>query len=402
MKDKYGEKTVTSLIKPVPIKRFGKTDRERKVLLGLVDCYINNGRPVGSNTLKETGFEDLSSATIRNYFANLEEAGFLVQTHTSGGRIPTPKAYRTYAQEYVDDEHAHSSTFDVFNSIQAFESREVASLLQDSAELLSRATNCAVFLSAPRFDHDYVIDLKLVPIDSRRCLCVIITDFGVIRTEVLQLPTKLSSFAIKRIESYFHWRLSGLNKPENLELEEEAIAQNFYNELMVRYIVGYSNFIDEEIYRTGFSLLLGYPEFQDASAFATSLSLFENAHSMRLLLKECTVHNNLKFWIGDDLAPFATNATPNCTIIAIPYYINKSPVGAVGILGPTRMPYKRLFHILRTFSTLTSEALTRNLYKYKISFRQPQKGQLYLQNQEHQLIGQSRLMLLEDKRRKKQ
>lgn len=391
---KKGEIGVKTL-KPIPIKRFGKQDREKKVLLGLVDYYIRTGKPVGSNSLKEFGFEDLSSATIRNYFAHLEEEGYLSQPHTSGGRIPTNLAYRLYAQAYLDSEMIHGEN-DPFQSIREFESKEITKLLQEGAELLGQSTNCAVFLSAPRFDHDFVTDIKLISIDSTRCLCVLITDFGVIQTEMLQVPTKLSSFAVKRIEDYFNWRLTGLNKPTNLKEEEEEIGKKFYNELMVRYIVGYSNFINEELYRTGFSYLLNYPDFQDATLLASSLALFENAHAMRLLLRECLSLNKLKFWIGDDLHSY-TSTTPNCSVLAIPYYINRNPVGAVGILGPTRIDYRQLFSYLRLFSNCVSEALTRSVYKYKINFRQPQTDHLYLQKEEYHLLGQSRLMLLEDK-----
>lgn len=382
---------------PLPIKRFGKHDRERKVLLGLVDYYIKTGKPVGSNTLKETEFAELSSATIRNYFSHLEEDGYLTQAHSSGGRIPTNAAFRLYAASFVEQSDKEADTADIFKKIRENESKEITTLLQEGAEILGQHTNCAVFLSAPRFDHDFVSDLKLVTLEGQRCLCIIITDFGVIQTEVMQLPAKLSSFSTKRIESYFTWRLKGGNKPE-LTHEEEALAQTFYNELMVRYIVGYSNFIDEEIYRTCFSRLLRYPEFQEANALAASLALFENAHAMRLLVRECIKLNQIKYWIGEDLSPY-TAGSPTCTVVSIPYYINRAPAGAVGILGPTRLPYRQLFSILRHFSENVSEALTRNVYKYKISFRQPQAGQLYLEQEEHHTIGQSRLILLEDKRK---
>lgn len=384
-------------MKSISIKRVGKQDREKKVLLGLVDYYIKTGKPVGSNTLKEAGFEELSSATIRNYFAHLEETGYLSQSHSSGGRIPTSLAYRAYAHAYMDFNKLEVETA-IFDQIKEFDSREITAFLQESAEQLSEVSQCAVFLSAPRFDHDFVVNLKLVAVDAYRCLCVIITDFGVIRTEILQLPIKLSVFAIKRIESYFHWRLTGIHPPENLEGEEEELARRLYNELMVRYIVGYSSFIDEEIYRTGFSRLLSYPEFQDASVLASSLALFENAHRMRLLLKECVAVNQLKFWIADDLIPF-TITTPDCSVIAIPYYINQKAIGAVGLLGPTRMPYRVLFSILRLFSESISEALTRTIYKFKIHYRQPETGTLYLQKEEQLLIGQSDRILLEDKRK---
>ncbi len=379
-------------------KRSIKQERERKVLLGLIEYYIQNGKPVGSNTLKEAGFGDLSSATIRNYFASLEEEGYLVQQHSSGGRLPTDRAYRLYAQEYLsDDSTAVPASEQILRDLRNAETREIAGYLQSAAETLSAQCNYAVFLSAPRFDHDFITGLKLVPIDHARCLCVMITDFGVIQTEVLPTDKKLSAFTVKRLEQYFHWRLTGNDKPENMLPEEEQLAQKYYNEVMVRYIVGYSNFTDEEIYRTGFSKLLAYPEFHNPVALATSLALFENAHSMRLLLKDTSAVNHLKFWIKDDLAAL-TAEPPNCSVLAIPYHINQQPVGALGLMGPMRMPYRELFALLRAFSESISTALTRNIFKHKISFRQPQTGTPYLQKEEHHLIGQSRLMLLENKR----
>lgn len=378
-------------------RRSAKQERERKILLGLIAYYLKTGKPVGSNTLKEAGFADLSSATIRNYFAHLENEGYLTQHHASGGRIPTPKAYRLYAQEHIDVVLSDSPRDEApFAALRNSESREIASYLQNGAEELSRMTNCAVFMSAPRFDHDFIVGLKLVPIDHTRCLCVMITDFGVILTEVLPTEKKLTSFTVKRMESYFHWRLTGNDKPENLDKEEEHQAQQIYNELMVRYIVGYANFTNEEIYSTGFSKLLAYPEFHNPLSLAASLALFENTNSMRLLLKECSTVNHLKYWIGDDLIPY-THEIPNCTVLAIPYYINQQPIGAIGLLGSMRMPYSQLFNIMRTFSECISTALTRNIFKHKISFRQTQSDAPYLQKEEHRLIGQSHLMLLEDK-----
>lgn len=377
-------------------KKAGKKAREQQVLIGVVEHFLKTGKPVGSNTLRGAGFEDISAATIRNYFSELEKEGYLKQQHTSGGRIPTQKAYRLYAEKCFDSTVVSPQEEEAVQAIRKSETKEIATYLQHCAETLSLLTNDAVFLSAPRFDHDFIVNLKLVPIDVYRFLCVLITDFGVIQTELFHADKKLSSFAMKRIESYFHWRLTGKNKPENLEEEEETLAKQFYNELMVRYIVGYSNFIDEEIYRTGFSKLLTYPDFHDTTVLANSLSLFENAHSMRLLLRDCCSHETLKYWIGNDLTSYATEK-PMCTVIATPYKINKQIVGAIGILGPVRMPYRQLFGLLRAFSESMSEALTRNIYKFKINYRQPQRGTLYLQKEEHQLIGQSRLMLLEDK-----
>lgn len=359
-----------SKLKTTVIKRSDKQDREHKVLIGLVDYYLKTNKPVGSNSLKEAGFDDLSSATIRNYFVRLEEEGYLVQQHVSGGRIPTYKAYQAYATEYIDSSEIPDHAEQQFHTIRMAETREIASYLQQVAETLSTLTQSAVFLSAPRFDNDYIIGLKLVPIDHNRCLCVILTDFGVIRTEVLPVESKLSAFTAKRVESYFHWRITGQDRPENFDSEEERLAQKLYNELMIRYIVGYSNFIDSELYKTGLSKLLSYPEFHDPIALSSSLALFENTQKMQMLVTECCKFNQLKFWIGNDLNAYASSI-PDCAVIAIPYYIGKNTAGAVGVLGPMRMPYRSIFGLLKGFASSVSEALTRNLYKYKITFRQP-------------------------------
>lgn len=373
-------------------KRPGKRDRERNVLLGLVECYLKTGKPVGSNTLKEAGFDNLSSATIRNYFANLEEEGYLVQQHTSGGRIPTHAAFRLYATENANASSLTPQQEKTLNAFRNAETREIAAFLQKAGETLSALTNTAIFLSAPRFDNDYIVGLKLLPIDHNRCLCVIITDFGVVQSELMHVGTKLSAFAAKRMESYFNWRLTGHDQPEHLEPEEEALAQQLYNEIMVRYIVSYSHFTDPELYRTGFSKLLAYPEFRDATVLAQSLALFEDARHVRLLVKECCKVGQLKFWIGDDLATYSTSI-PDCSVIAIPYMLNQRVAGAVGLLGPTRMPYAELIAILRSFASSISEALTRNLYKYKITFRQPHSGMYALESDTYGVMKQAPLLL---------
>lgn len=391
-------------IKPV-VKKSAKHSRERQILISLIELYLKTGKPIGSNTLKEVSFEELSSATIRNYFAHLEEEGYLAQQHSSGGRIPTTKAFRLYAQEYENEEDISETNTLELKNLRTQETRELATYLEQAAEILSQLTQTAVFLSAPRFDHDYISDIKLVGIDYSRCLCVLITNFGVIQTEVIHLDKKLSSFSLKRMEAYFRWRLhrsqphEGIvdqNKPDNLTTEEEHLAQQFYKEVMMRYIVSYSNFTDEDIYSTGFSKLLRYPDLQDTASLTHSLSLFENMHSLRLLLRECCKKDTLRFWVGEDLQSYSQGPY-DCTVVAIPYHINKQCVGAVGLLGPIRLPYRQIFGLLRNFSDSISEALTRSIYKFKITYRSPQPGAISTQTDNHRMLGHSRLMLIEHK-----
>lgn len=370
-------------------KQSHKERRRHGVLLALIEYYIKTAKPVGSATLKETGFPSLSSATIRNYFSKLEEEGYLTQQHSSAGRIPTSLAYRFYAEhqlQTLSDPLLTTSTLE--------ETKEITHYLQQAAQRLSESTQTAVFLSAPRFDQDFVVAIKLIQVTVSQIVCLLVTEFGEIQTILLPNETPLDVNSLKNLEDYCQARLKGLPSPP-LSLEEQELAQNVYNEAMLRYIVRYSHFIDEEIYRTGFSKLLFYPEFRDPHLLANSLSLFENAHSMRLLLRKCIAQNTLKFWIGEDLLAYAQQ-TPYCAVLASPYRVNGVAVGAVGLLGPMRLPYDQCFKELSRFSNEVSDLLTRSLYKFKMTYRQPEQTTLYLPQDNQQFLDQSHQQRLID------
>lgn len=385
-------------MKAVTQKKTSKSEREFQVLIGLVDHYIETGIPVGSATLQEGAFSHLSSATIRNYFAHLESEGYLTQQHASGGRIPTESAYRHYASQLSDSNSTlPGAQAELLKTLKNRETSEITAYLQEAAEKLSEITQCAAFISAPRFDHDYIDHMRLLPLDNSRCLGVILTNFGVVQTEVLPVELKLNAFSVKRIEDYFRWRLTQHNEPKNLEPEEELLAQQLYNEMIVRYVIRYSNFTEEDLYRTGFSKLLAYPEFRDAAPLSDTLGILENKHTLRLLLKETSSKGQIRCWIGSDFIPL-TSIKQHCTVLTIPYYINKTIVGSLGILGPMRMPYKERYAQIRQFSSVISETLTQNIYKFKISFRQPDVETQFLKKEEQQLLTGSQTRLLEDKR----
>jgi heat-inducible transcriptional repressor len=350
---------------PPASKRSSKNEREQKVLIGLVEHYIQTGKPVGSVTLKESGFEDLSSATLRNYFASLEAAGYLTQQHASGGRIPTHRAFKLYANEMANDGIIDSSIAKEIQAIGHLETKEVIKTLQTLADTLSKLSGIASFITLPRFDHDTILDVKVVPIDASRLLVVLITDFGQIQTETLYTEIPIHNFGAKRIENYFKSRLFNLALPENLEPDEEIIAKKFYNEAMVRYLVGSTQTKDERFFKTGFSRLLNFQELHDPSSLTLSLQLFENESSLKMISKEGMKQNRLRFWIGDDLSGF-TSVTPDLAVFTIPYYVNRRAVGVLGLLGPSRIPYREIFGLLHTASDAASHLLTHNLYKFKI------------------------------------
>lgn len=369
---------MTGMLKAMTPKRPAKDERERLVLLGLVELYLATGKPVGSETLREHGFENLSSATIRNYFAKLEKAGFLRQQHSSGGRIPTEQAYKHYVETYLDHPQVKEKESANLREKLSKPTREVAVYLQRVAEVLASETNCAVFLSSPRFDQDFVLDIKLVAIDPYRCLCVLITDFGMIHTETLYFEEGLSGVDLGKITAYLQWRISGMEKSK-LSPEEEKLGHQFYKEIMLRHIVSYSNFSSEDIVKTGFSKLLSYPDFNNASSLASGLSLFENEDDLRILLQKACQENKLCCFLGEDLEVISTGMA-GCSILVIPYKIHQTTAGAIALMGPNRLPYRRLFGLLEAAVEVMHEALTNSLYKFKITFRKPKPSQIELES----------------------
>ena len=365
--------------KQLSAKKLPKADREQAVLFGLIELYLKTGKPIGSHTIQEQGFESLSSATIRNYFAKLEETGLLKQQHTSGGRIPTEKAMKIYTDTYLDQGTVEKGQEALLESLFGKETREVATLLHQAIDSLSDLTQCAVFISAPRFDQDFIQDVKLVQLSQTKILTVLITDFGLTRTEILYLEHPTNQLFLRTCEEYFLWRINKGEKPLFHTEAETKTAQRIYNEVIVRHVVGYANFPNEEIFRTGLSKLLVYPEFNDATSLANSLALLEDETLMRSLLKDTVKKGRLTCWIGDELCPLIPESS-ECTVIAIPYYINHILAGSIALLGPMRLPYRNLFGLCRLFSEKISQKLTESLYKYKITFRTPTNSEKCIEN----------------------
>ncbi len=356
-------------MKLVVKKRLSKNERERAVMFGLVELFIKTNLPIGSCALKDHGFDFLSPATIRNYFAKLEKKGYLTQQHASGGRLPTAKAFKEYANAQIKKAQIPEKLDKMLCSELKTESKEIKSFLSCALETLSEATGHAAFISSPRFDQDFIRRLKLIYLEPHQLLYVIITDFGEIKTETIYSQKEISPSLLEKVEAFFLWRVNQAQKPVFADNTEAKLIQRIYNEIMVRHVVGYANCHEVDIFRTGLALLLSYPEFDSAERLSQGLALLENKELMRQMLGKTT---ELKVYIGKDLSAFGLQEAGYC-IIAIPYYINQMQAGSVAIIGPMRLNYRQIFGIMQAFSEYLSEALARSTCKYKITFRKPEE-----------------------------
>lgn len=364
-------------------KNPSKKEKIQQVLFGLVELYIKTGKPIGSQTLQAQGFDHLSPATIRNYFAKLEDEGFLHQQHASGGRVPTDLAFRLYAQSVKDIKAESVNNF----FIKEKSTKEVKSLLHRVTEEISESLELSAIASFPIFDQDFIQKIRCIDVDESTLVCLLVTDYGQIRTETFYNNYPVTAELLKKAETYFLWRIGKEQKPEFAEEKDFIFARKLYTEIMLRHALVFGNSLKNSIHKTGLSFLMKYPELNNTNSLSTSLLFFEDEETIAGLLKKAMIEKKLSFWIGKDLFPHIKKQE-NFSFIAIPYFINHSPAGAIALFGPERMDYKKVFQTLKGYADKLSERLTKNIYKHKIPFRA---------SLEEERIGSACSILLEDK-----
>lgn len=355
-------------------KRAGRKDRERKILLSLVEYFLRTGKPVGSQSLQEEGMPNISSATIRNHFMALEQKGYVKQQHSSGGRIPQAKAFREYAKECLDQflhdkEHSISRPLPLPEEINT---QDIIPLLQQTAQLLSREAHAAVAISSPKFDQDVVSDVHFVFLDVHRALAVVMTSFGLVHTTVILCDFPITHTLLKKADRFSRSRIFQEQlHPDLFEGEQLEQVRHLYQEALASYFISYSSNSQEDLWRAGFSQLLQLPEFGESQSLSPPLCLFESNTALRGLLREAVRSNELHVWIGNEILPQFTD-DPNCSIVAIPYHVGNRAVGAIAVIGSMRLFYLQLFQLLKHLSSQLSRTLSTCLMHNQISYRMPE------------------------------
>ncbi len=343
-----------------------RNKRAEEVLFSLIELYVKSGKPVASNTLKEEGLAHLSSATIRNYAAELEELGLLEQVHTSGGRIPTLEGLRLYAEHSLMSAKLDSQDAAFLFSNLTFHTKELQRSLEVATEALSEIAEVAALVTSPRFDHDSIQEIRLFVLDSTRLLSVIITQFSVCYTNILHVPKRLSSFSAKRIEAFFASKLQPkMSMAEPLTEEETTIAMQLYQEVSLRFMVRYANFTTDEVEKAGLHRLLNYPEFHDPALLGTTLSLMENPNTVHDLIQQTIRSDDITYRIGHPI-------NKETTILSIPYQVQGKKVGIIALYGPKRLPYAKLFGLLREFRKIFENQLDQVIRANNITLRTPE------------------------------
>lgn len=333
-------------------------DRKMKILRAIVSNYLETGEPVGSRTISKYTDLNLSSATIRNEMADLEEMGYIIQPHTSAGRIPTDLGYRFYVDQLMEEkeevEEVKSSLLERVDRMEL--------LLKQVAKVLAYNTNYATMVTAPAYNNKTIKFIQLSQVDSSNLLAVIVVDGNIIKNQLIHMDVELDNEDVLKFNILLNTFLQGASLEDiNLEMIQEMRKQaGDYGNILEQIFQAVSDAIHEakdvEIYTSGATNILKYPELGDISIASELLETIEDKEELNHLLAE-TVHKENNQSEESGIQVYIGNETPvqnmkDCSLVTATYKMPEGAKGTIGIIGPKRMDYKK---VVSTLKNLTIE-----------------------------------------------
>ena len=330
-------------------------ERKQKILKAIISNYLETGEPVGSRTISKYTDLNLSSATIRNEMADLEELGLIMQPHTSAGRVPTDQGYRLYVDHMMaekDNEMQEMKT-QLLERVDKMES-----MLKQVAKVLAYNTNYATLVTAPQYQNKKLKFIQLSQVDDNQLLAVIVVDGNVIRNKMMQVERPLENDELLKLNVLLNTFLQGASLQDiNLEMIQTIKAQaGEFADIMENIFQGIAETIHDadevEIYTSGTTNMLKYPELGDIEQTTKLLEALEDRQGLDELIDESMNSDNsngIQVYIGEE-APVSN--MKDCSIVTATYELAEGAKGTIGIIGPKRMDYKK---VVITLKNLTGE-----------------------------------------------
>ncbi|CDA14298.1 heat-inducible transcription repressor hrcA [Firmicutes bacterium CAG:212] len=336
------------------------TERQHIILKAIIQNYLETGEPVGSRTLSKSTDLNLSSATIRNEMADLEDMGYIFQPHTSAGRIPSDKGYRLYVDMLMADKEQELSDL---KNVVLEKSDKVDKVLKQAARVLANNTNYATMISAPINHKNTLKFIQLSQVDPEQIVAVIVMTGNVIKNKIIEVDEELGNETMLKLNMLLNTSLNGMSIEEiNLGLiarlkDQAGIHSKVISDVLdaVADIIHVED--DMEIYTCGATNIFKYPELSDKQSAQEIISAFEEKQQLAELVTE-TLSNEentgIQVYIGDE-TPVKT--MKDCSVVTATYELGEGMRGTIGIIGPKRMDYE---HVMKTLQTLKNELDTLN------------------------------------------
>lgn len=326
-------------------------DRKMKILKTIIKTYLETGEPVGSRTISKDSDLNLSSATIRNEMADLEDLGYILQPHTSAGRIPSDKGYRLYVDMLMEEKEQEVTGIRdrVLEKVDKLDQ-----LLKQVAKVLAVSTNYATMISAPRYNSNKLKFIQLSQVDEDQILAVIVMEGNIVKNKIVTVDQVLGNETMLKLNMLLNTSLNGMSVEEiNLgmiaRLKEQA---GIHSEVISDVLDAVANTIqldeDMEIYTSGATNIFKYPELSDKQSAQEIISAFEEKQQLaELVTRTMSSEENrgIQVYIGEETP---VDTMKDCSVVTATYELGQGMQGTIGIIGPKRMDYENVMKQLKT------------------------------------------------------
>jgi heat-inducible transcriptional repressor len=326
-------------------------DRKIKILQAIIRNYLETGEPVGSRTISKYTDFNLSSATIRNEMSDLEDMGYIIQPHTSSGRIPSDKGYRLYVDTMMEDK---IQEVEYMKELLEEKADKIDVLLQQVAKFLAINTNYTSMVTKPHYKTKKLKFIQLTEVNSEELLVVIVAEGNIVKNKLLRLREQIEKETILKLNILFNTFLQGLDLTEiNISVIQQMKEQSGQDGDLVSDILdiiaqAINEDDDLQIYTSGATNILKYPELSDREKATELLYTFEEKKQLTEIISDRLDNDKnrgIQVYIGDE-TPVAS--MKDCSVVTATYEIEEGVYGKIGIVGPKRMDYEKVVSTLQS------------------------------------------------------
>ncbi|HTV45812.1 MAG TPA: heat-inducible transcriptional repressor HrcA [Stellaceae bacterium] len=328
------------------------TERSREIFRLIVDGFVATGEPIGSRTLSRLLGQNLSSATIRNVMADLEQAGLLYAPHTSAGRLPTEAGLRLFVHGLLEVGRLAEEERRNLESLCMARGKNLPQALEEATSALSGLSHCVGVVVAPKQQDRPLKHFEFVHLGGGRALVVLVTEDGLVENRVIEMPLGLPPVALATASNYLNARLVGRTIEEaRSEIEAEIASHRAQLDELTSKLVsaGLANRAGEDegsvlIVRGQANLLDDVTALADLERLRTLFEMLETRDTVLRLLDASKQGEGVQIFIGAENRLFGV---AGCSVVIAPYQNSREQiVGAIGVIGPTRINYARIIPIV--------------------------------------------------------
>lgn len=326
-------------------------DRKVTILKAIIKTYLETGEPVGSRTISKFTDSKWSSATIRNEMADLEELGYIMQPHTSSGRIPSDQGYRFYVDQIMEEKN---NVVTEMKELMIQRVDRVELLLKQLAKLLAVNTNYATMITGPQFHQNKLKFIQLSKVDSHKLLVVVVVEGNIIKNTIVSIPQEICEDELLNLNILLNTNLNGLTIHEiNLEtisrLKEQAGIHREVIDMVLNEVAGAIRPTEEDlqIYTSGATNIFKYPELTQGEKASQLIDTLEQKVLLQNLINDVNdseQNSEIQVYIGNEMP---VQSMKDCSVVTANYELGEGLRGTIGIIGPKRMDYEKVLGILR-------------------------------------------------------